>query len=44
VPCRIIEYSGDEASGRTWVRESDGLVLQQEITIDGKNLILEREP
>jgi hypothetical protein len=44
VPCRIIEYSGEDAWGRTWVREADGLVLQQEVTIDGKNLVLEREP
>ncbi|MFL5245803.1 MAG: hypothetical protein ACJ8FY_27330 [Gemmataceae bacterium] len=44
VPCRIIQYSGEDASGRTWVRESDGLVLQQEVNIDGKTLILQREP
>jgi hypothetical protein len=43
VACLVIEYTGDDASGNTWVRESDGLVLQQEVTIGGKVLNLRRD-
>jgi hypothetical protein len=44
VPCLVIEYSGDsDVSARTWVRESDGLVLRQEAR-QGDLLILERDP
>jgi hypothetical protein len=44
VACLVVEYTGDDASGSTWVRASDGLVLQQEVTISGKVLSLLREP
>jgi len=43
VPCLVVEYQGDEATGKTWVREADGLVLRQELTVDGKSLILQRD-
>jgi hypothetical protein len=41
--CLVIEYSGDDLSARTWVREIDGLVLRQEVTKNGLELVLERE-
>jgi hypothetical protein len=44
VPCLIIDYSGDDTFGRTWVRESDGLVLRQEMTHAGERLTLWRDP
>jgi hypothetical protein len=43
VACLVIEYSGDDASGSTWVRKADGLVLQQEVTLSGKTLNLLRD-
>jgi hypothetical protein len=44
VPCLVIEYTGDaDVSARTWVRESDGLVLRQEAR-QGDLLILQRDP
>ncbi len=43
VACLVIEYSGDDVSARTWVRESDGLVLCQEVTQHGVNLKLVRD-
>jgi hypothetical protein len=43
VPCLVIEYTGDDTSARTWVRESDGLVLRQEVTQKGDNLVLQRD-
>src|SRR5262249_47081996 len=42
--CLIIDYTGDDTFGRTWVRESDGLVLQQEMTHAGERLTLRRDP
>jgi len=43
VLCLVIEYRQDETVARTWVRESDGLVLRQEASIRGEKLVLERE-
>lgn len=44
VPCLIVEYQGDEAWARTWVRQQDGLVLMQEAKIDGNSLKIIRDP
>jgi hypothetical protein len=45
VPCLVIEYRGEQENltAHTWVREADGLVLRQDATIGGDQLILERE-
>lgn len=44
VACLVIEYSqGNELSARTWVRQSDGLVLRQEANLQSEKLILQRE-
>jgi hypothetical protein len=41
--CLVIEYHGDDGtSARTWVRESDGLVLRQLATVQGERLVLQR--
>jgi hypothetical protein len=44
VPCLVIEYRGDDITGRTYVRKSDGLVLRQEMTRQEHRLTLERMP
>jgi hypothetical protein len=44
VPCLVIEYRGDDITGRTYVRKSDGLVLRQEMTRQDHRLALERVP
>jgi len=45
VPCLVIKYTGDgDVNARTWVRESDGLVLRQEARQGGDLLSLERDP
>jgi len=49
VACLVIEYRGDEFIARTWVRQSDGLVLRQEAvkkenTLEQDRMTLEREP
>jgi hypothetical protein len=41
--CLVIEYTGDEYTARTWVRQSDGLVLRQEAGGHGDRLVLQRE-
>jgi hypothetical protein len=41
--CLVIEYSGDEFFGRTWVRVSDGLVIRQEAKAHQEELVLRRE-
>jgi hypothetical protein len=41
--CFVIEYKSDDLNGRTWVRVSDGLVMQQEATLSGDTWILQRE-
>jgi hypothetical protein len=49
VTCLVIEYRGEGLTGRTYVRQSDGLVLRQEAirnegTTDEEKLALERKP
>jgi hypothetical protein len=45
--CLVIEYrgdfQGDEFTAHTWVRQSDGLVLLQEVAAHGETLVLQRE-
>jgi hypothetical protein len=47
VECRVVEYHGEShgmaVEGRTWVRLTDGAVLQQEVTTGNLRLTLERE-
>lgn len=43
VPCFVIQYEGEDTSARTWVRESDGLVLQQELTQGNQHYVLVRD-
>lgn len=44
VDCLVIEYRGDdELAAKTWVRQSDGLVLRQEAAGFGDRVILQRE-
>jgi hypothetical protein len=46
VECLVIRYqesTGDrEMTARTWVRTTDGLVLQQEASLRGTTLLLKR--
>jgi hypothetical protein len=42
-PCLVIEYRADDYTARTWVRQSDGLVLRQEAGGHGDKLVLQRE-
>ncbi len=42
-PCLVVEYQGEDITARTWVRESDGLVLQQEITQGSEQYVLTRD-
>jgi hypothetical protein len=46
VRCFLIRYYNDEMTACTWVRESDGVVLQQEVFSSGQGsrLILRRKP
>jgi hypothetical protein len=46
VACWRIDYRepGQRASARTWVRRSDGLVLRQEASHAGLDMVLERTP
>ena len=41
--CHVIEYRNDSVAGRTWVRISDGKVLQQEALGHGEKLTLTRD-
>jgi hypothetical protein len=47
VECQVIEYHGEShgmrVEGRTWVRVTDGAVLQQEVSTGNLNLTLERD-
>jgi hypothetical protein len=43
VPCLVIEYHGEDLIARTWVRDGDGVVLRQELTLWGDQVILERD-
>jgi hypothetical protein len=42
--CYVIEYTGEGADGKTWVRTSDGLVLKQEFTLRDDDWVLLRDP
>jgi hypothetical protein len=42
IPCLVIDYAGDDSKARTWVRQSDGTVLQQEASFGGRRLTLRR--
>jgi len=42
--CYVIEYTGEGANGKTWVRTSDGLVLKQEFTLRDDDWVLLRDP
>ncbi len=44
VPCLVIEYRGDDVTGKTYVRKSDGLVIRQEMTRQDHTLALQRVP
>lgn len=41
--CLVIEYTGDDYTGRTWVRAADGLVLRQEAGTHDEKLVLRRK-
>jgi hypothetical protein len=45
VPCFRIDYRepGKKVTARTWVRQTDGLVLQQQAEHSGRELILQRD-
>jgi hypothetical protein len=43
VECLVIAYRGESISARTWIRDSDGLMLRQDVTLGGETLILERD-
>jgi hypothetical protein len=43
VPCLIIEFEGEDISGQTWVQESDGLIVCQELQVQGVTLKLLRD-
>lgn len=43
VSCLVIEYQGEDTRARTWVRETDGLVIQQEVYKDRDHLLLVRD-
>jgi hypothetical protein len=40
----VIDYRAGDLTARTWVRQSDGLVLQQEAMFLGDRLVLKRNP
>ncbi len=42
--CYVIEYTAEDANGKTWVRTTDGLVLKQEFTLRDDDWVLLREP
>lgn len=41
--CLVIEYEGEDTTARTWVRESDGLVLKQELSQGKTYYVLVRD-
>jgi hypothetical protein len=43
VPCLVVEFTGEDVRVRTWVRESDGTVLRQEVEQHGEKLALQRD-
>ena len=47
VVCHVIEYHDDankEVVARVWARKRDGLVLQREVSVLGRELKLQRVP
>lgn len=44
VPCLVIEYEGEDIKLRTWVRQDNSLILQQEVKNREHELILVRDP
>jgi hypothetical protein len=43
VPCLVIEYQDDDCHAFTWVVQTTGLVLRQDMTAEGDRLELDRE-
>ncbi len=43
VLCLVVECTGEDIRVRTWVRESDGSVLRQEVEQHGEKLALQRD-
>ncbi|HLJ95703.1 MAG TPA: hypothetical protein VKU02_21180, partial [Gemmataceae bacterium] len=43
VPCLVIAYEGDDLTARTWVRADNGLVLRQEFSFWGDQVVMERD-
>jgi hypothetical protein len=43
VPCFVINYQGADSRARTWVRQNDGTVLQQEASYGAEQLTLRRD-
>jgi len=41
--CLVVEYTGDEYTARTWVRQNDGTVMRQDADAHGEALVLQRE-
>lgn len=44
IPCLVIEYEGEDIKCRTWVRQDNSLILQQEVKNRDRELILVRDP
>jgi hypothetical protein len=42
VECFVIHYSGRDTALKTWVRQSDGLVLQHQVEFGGHRLVMRR--
>jgi hypothetical protein len=40
--CQVIEYRDGDLSAHTWVRQKDGIVLQQEANLRGDQMVLKR--
>jgi hypothetical protein len=40
--CQVIEYRDGDLGARTWVRQKDGTVLQQEANLRGDQIVLKR--
>jgi hypothetical protein len=43
LPCLVIDYHGDDLTARTWVREDDGMVLRQEVSFWGDQVVMVRD-
>lgn len=43
VPCLVIDYTGDDFTGSTWVALDRGLVLCQEAHIEGRRWVMNRD-